>query len=245
MHNHIHHTVHHILINCVSNTRLHSLKCEWTSLSEGYSWPPSHYDCSVMLWHYIGTTWISTKCQPCSNCVPLTLVTFCWHFPLATYVSKRLIERDCFLTHCRCREQPFRALWHHRSAQDEFNVAVIAHYSMILLLKQVNLFSIKIVVRKNTYGKTTDIVTTKFGSYACPYTQLNYTAYMVKQDWRLLQDASQNDTISGEPQYRLVSVLCRWLIRNSPRLSRWQFSSIFSAWKWHWMYYCVGNICEI
>ena len=88
------------------------------------AWPPSHLDCSVMSWHYVGTTWISTKYQHCWNCVPLTPVTLCWHFPLATDVSKRFIERDCFNTHCCCREQPFCALWRHRLESTRFHVDV-------------------------------------------------------------------------------------------------------------------------
>ena len=52
-------------------------------------------------WHNVDVNKMST----------LTLVTLCWHFPLATDVSKCFIGRDCFHTHCCCREQPFCALW--------------------------------------------------------------------------------------------------------------------------------------
>ena len=86
------------------------------------AWPPSHQNCSVMSWHYIGTTWMSTKCQHRWNCVTLTPVTLCWHFPLATDVSKRFIQRDCFHTHCCSREQTIRALWRHRSELTRFHV---------------------------------------------------------------------------------------------------------------------------
>ena len=75
-----------------------------------------------MSWHYTGTIWMSTKCQHCWNCVPLTPVTLCWYFPLATDVSKRFIGRDCFHTHCCCRGQPFCALWRHRSESTLFHV---------------------------------------------------------------------------------------------------------------------------
>ena len=78
-----------------------------------------------MSWHYIGTTWMSTKCQHCWNCVPLTPVTLWWHFPLATNVSKRFIGRDCFHMHCCCREQPFCALWRHRSGSTCFHIDVL------------------------------------------------------------------------------------------------------------------------
>ena len=61
---------------------------------------------------------MSTKCQHCWNCVPLTPVTLWWHFPMATNVSKRFIGRDCFHTHCCCREQLFCALWRLRSTGD-------------------------------------------------------------------------------------------------------------------------------
>ena len=70
-----------------------------------WAWSLSHYDCSVKSWHYIGTTWMSTKCEHGWNCVQPTPVTLCWHFPLETDVFKHLIGRDCFHTHCCCREQ--------------------------------------------------------------------------------------------------------------------------------------------
>ena len=59
------------------------------------------------------------------NCVPLTLVTLCWHFPLATDVSKRFIGLNCFHAHFCCREQQFHALWHHRSESTRFHIDVM------------------------------------------------------------------------------------------------------------------------
>ena len=94
-----------------------------------------------MSWHYTGTTWMSTKCQHGWNCVPLTPVTLCWHFPLATDVSKRFIGRDCFHTHCCCKEQPFYALWRHRSEPTGFHIDVFECF--ILIFKQARNISLR------------------------------------------------------------------------------------------------------
>ena len=97
-----------------------------------------------MSWHYIGTTWMSTKCQHCWNCVPLTPVTLCCHFPLVTDVSKRFIGRDCFHTHCCCRKQPFRALRRHRSESTGFHIdGFRVFHKIILIFKQTRNISIK------------------------------------------------------------------------------------------------------
>ena len=50
-------------------------------------------DVMTLHWHNM-----SAKCQNCWNCVPLTPVTLCWHFPVATDVSKCFIGR-AGLTH--------------------------------------------------------------------------------------------------------------------------------------------------
>ena len=101
---------------------------------------------------------MSTKCQRCWNCIPLTPVTLWWHFPLATDVSKRFIGRDCFHTHCCCREQPFCALWRHRLELTRFHVDVFGCFTLIF--KQARNISIEWICLSMQFNKYTT-------EYAC------------------------------------------------------------------------------
>ena len=87
-----------------------------------------------MSWYYIGTTWMSRKCQHCWNYVPLTRTGGRWHyadiFPWQlTDESRRFIEQDGFHTHCCCMEQPFCTLWRHRSESTGFHIDVFPYVS--------------------------------------------------------------------------------------------------------------------
>ena len=63
----------------------------------------------------------------------LTRVTHCWYFPMVADVYKRFIGRDCFHTHWCCTEEPFHALWRHRSTSMFFEC-------FILIFKQATTF---------------------------------------------------------------------------------------------------------
>ena len=84
--------------------------------------PPTHKDFAIMSWHNNGTKKMSTKCQHYKNCIPLMLMTLCWHFPLASDVSKHFIGRDCVHKHCNHREQRICTLWCHRWESTHFHI---------------------------------------------------------------------------------------------------------------------------
>ena len=68
---------------------------------------------------------MSTKCQSCWKCIPLTPMTLCWHFPLATDV-----ERGCVHACCHFRQQRSRV----------FHVDVVECF--MSNFKQVNTFEL-------------------------------------------------------------------------------------------------------
>ena len=55
--------------NCLHMCEIHNICSEphfgLRGIFQKNAWPLSHLDCSVMSWHYIGQTGISTKCQHC------------------------------------------------------------------------------------------------------------------------------------------------------------------------------------